>query len=352
MIVPDILNTMQKDLKIKSYFHEEEGYYQARIIYSAMSFWLKMITLDTSFDNQITTSNVSKLHLMKRGTRILQELLSIYPLAQAWYQPLNENNSPIQILITRLVECGHLLDIEKKYYISLPVYKEIPIGNELQYIQGLRNHFNHGYSSGLSWLTHAPHVTLTSYDELPYFFKTSDVVEYIDTFYNELRWQQTSCKNDRQYFDPNCPKNLSACWKNTHLLKDGDVTLSRHYIEQIQGYNYFAVKRIGNIIYTSPLASYFKEHFEVRRILYGLRTKANNPVNIHITRYPTNGLFEVRLYSNLPKKEQSILLALGWPKINITDLNTLLFDKSLLAYIRYLFINLHIKIEENTYEQV
>lgn len=350
MSAPDILNAMQKDLKLRSYLNEEEGHYQARIIYSAMSFWLKMITLDTSFDDQRATSTISKIHLTTRGTRILEEFLSIYPLAQAWYQPLNENNPPIQTLVTRLVECGQLLDIEKNYHIGLPVYREIPIGNQLQYTEGLKGHFNHGYSSGLSWLIYTPHVTLTSYDELPYFFKTSDAVEYTDTFYDELRWQETTCKNDRQYFDVTCPNNLSACWKNTHNLKDGDVTLGRHYIEQIQGYSYFAVKCMGDSIYTYPLAPYFKERFEVRRILYGLRAKANNPVKMKITRYSTDDLFEIRLYSKLPKKEESILLALGWPKTNIDDLNTLLFDKSLLAYIRYLFINLHIEIEEDTYE--
>ncbi len=346
----DILNAIQKDLKLKSYSHEEIGHYQARIIYSAMSFWLKMITLDTSFDEQIATSSISKIHLTTRGSRILQEFLSIYPLAQAWYQPLNENNSPIQIIIKRLVECGHLLDIEKNYYIGLPAYKEIPIGNQLQYTEGLRGHFKHGYSSGLSWLIYTPHITLTSYDELPYFFRTSDAVEYTDNFYGELRWHETTCKNDNQYFDVTCSKNLSACWKNTPNVKDGDVTLGRHYIEQTQGYNYFAVKRMGNSVYTSPLAPYFKDHLEVRRILYGLRAKANNPVNMKITIYSTNDLFEIKLYSKLPKKEESILLALGWPKTNITDLNTLLFDKSLLDYIGYLFINLHIKIEEDTYE--
>ena len=75
-----IIDKMATDLGIYRYHDEDVTFYNCRVIYSAMSCWVKAITMDQpvgSKENHL--SGVSRRHIYERGNTILQSLIKMNP---------------------------------------------------------------------------------------------------------------------------------------------------------------------------------------------------------------------------------------------------------------------------------
>ena len=339
----DLFTVMERDLKTRQYPGEDKELYYARLLYSGMSTWLKTSTLDKDILDNSKLLGSSKAHVLKRCERVLQEVLELYPVLKKWYYPDSSDINPVEVIRERMLRSGELIEIGFQTNITVPVYREFRLSKDVSLTRGLKPSFKMGFSSGLAWLIMNPEFSASYVPEDVFQLCPVDAACYTEMFIKEVNWEKAVHIESDEIFDSSIRKSLSSCWRNDYVLKEGEVTLARKYIGH-NVYEFYLIKKLNSVEFIHRLDEYLKGKTEIRRLLYGLRILANNPINASIKSHKDEGLIELTLYSKLPQNEENILLLLGWPKNNIGDTNNLIFVDEVWDYISKILQNLNIKL--------
>lgn len=108
----EILNAMIRDLKIWQYSGESNPQFVARVVYSALSMWIRVSTLDENiFEPSENPVGVSKVHILNRCQSFLDFMIKRYPDIREWFYPKDEKQKPIETIRERLYNAGELVDI-------------------------------------------------------------------------------------------------------------------------------------------------------------------------------------------------------------------------------------------------
>lgn len=339
----DIFAAMRRDLKVRRYPGEEMDFYYARLLYSGMAFWLKTATLDKDILQIEEEAGASKSHVLLRCERVLNEFLEMYPFLQKWYYTDSKSENPVDIMRHRMLQAGELMEIGFKTNITIPAYQEYGLTKDISITRGLKQDFRRGISSGLAWLTMNRTSSIYSIEDKIFKLPNTDALNYLERFVNEVSWEKRIGTENIELFDASIKKSLSNGWRNDFNLKEGEVTVARRNI-RYNDYEYYLIKKANNQEYLHSIDEYLKSQNEVRRLLYGLRMKANNPIKAKVKNYEDEGIIELHLYSKLPQKEENVLLQLGWPQKNINDTNNLIFIEETWGCISEVLKNLDIQM--------
>lgn len=339
----DAFTAMKRDLKVRQYPGEEIDFYYSRLLYSGMALWLKTVTLDKDIFRIEEEAGASKSHVLIRCERVLKEFLEMYPFLQKWYYPDSKSENPIDIIRYRMLQAGELMEIGFKTNITIPVYQELGLTKDISITRGLMKDFRIGISSGLAWLTINRTPNNYSIQNIICQLPDTNAIDFVEKFIGEVSWEKRIETENIEFFDASIKKPLSNGWRNDFSLKKGEVTVARRKVGY-NDYEYYLIKKINNQEFLHRIDEYLKNQNEVRRILYGLRMKANNPINAKVKKHKEEGIIELHLYSKLPQKEENVLLQLGWPQKNINDTNNLIFIEEIWDCISEVLKNLNIQM--------
>lgn len=337
----DVLNKINSDLNIIRYNGEDKNQFTSRIIYSALSMWVRFSTLDQDILAP-SAEGVSKKHVISRCEPFLDTMLKLFPESYFWFYPQGrDRENPIKVVRDRLYQSGQLVDVGFRTHVGLPEADECMIDSGVAIRKGVhRKSFNH--MSGLAQLIVRSEATAEGEKEAIHNFfdlTAQSAQKVLKEYLKHVQWQKIQDFTG-ELFDKHSEKPFSSCWSKGLTLENNDITLYR------RDYNdYGFIKRKGNSMYTNTISQFFIEQFEVRRFMYGLKKEANTKVKVDLKRYPNAQQFELHLHNDLPNKEKSILLLIGWPKNHLNDHLQLLFHESVWKLVKLILDNLHIELE-------
>lgn len=338
----DILKQIINDLKIQRYDGEGRNQYFSRAIYSALSMWIKVSTLDEDIFEQASESiGVSKIHILNRCKPFIDNMIELYPELYKWFYPVDSEENPIVIIRERCYTGGELVDVGFNTDLALPKYKECIINEGVRILRG----FNGRTAQRITGLAQFRILNENnSFDAEKIFkfygLKYLSAKQQFEEYVKNINWKKTE-KISSQIFNKYCSNTFSNCWEIEYKLKNNDISLYRN-----EFFDFGFVKKIGDSIYTSQISKYLIEQFEVRRFMYGLKDDVENSVIAKYKSYDEKKLVKLSLYNALPQREQSILLLLGWPIKNINDKLNLLFNSYIWVFVEAILKNLNIILQE------
>lgn len=338
----EILEEISNDLKILKYEGEDLVSYKSRVIYSALSNWVKISTLDIDILNDVQRNiGQSREYISNKASIFLQNIIDIFPEVYPWFYPNDIKDKPEKIIIDRLKNAGEIIKSGFNSYLALPIYEECIVDNKTKVTRGIENK-KIEMCTGLTQLKYSEVSYEVDKNRLFDFYgvENQTAKEMWDRYINQVTWNKRtdiSCP----IFNKNSKVAFYKSWDDDYKLNDGEISI---YKENFSDYG--IIKKINNEIYTNQFNHAIIDNFEIRRFMYGLKYEANNPVKVDYKYLNNKKLVELSLKCTLPNHETNILLALGWPKNSILDTKNLIFSIHVWEFIKIILENLNIIVRE------
>ena len=333
-----MLDRIAQDLGINKYEEELMLQYKCRIIYSAMACWIKAIALDRFAVNQEKDfTGVSRRHIYERSQTILKTLIKMFPEIGPWFDLSENNDNSIKLIITRLINHGDLLNAGFETNLALSAVHTDRISSGVEAVYGKIIDSNIKYSG----------VSSIRYNKVDnYLLSLENVKNWFQTFLKEALWSRDlPNSNLLEYFNSySLVKNNYEAWQKSMYNIKGKVVITRISTNN-NSYTYYLLKPKEKLVH--KIDSFLQKQGFERRVMYALRSYANNKAEAKIVKY--NNYIKVRLNALLPLKESVLLESYAWPVRKINDKLEWVMDYSVWEYIRPHIEALDIKITEESH---
>jgi len=337
------LEAISNDLGILPYKGEQDELYEARLLYSALSVWIRMMLFDDNPQDDYS-KGVSLVHIHKRINDLSNIFFNESEYLQEWFS-FNGGNTTSKLLISRLFNSGvinKVIGSERVCSVSTNYEK---ISGSIFIVKGAINSLNRLHANGVSLclLKTSSNIEFTSMP-IGSVVRSRNAKEYTINLLKQAKWVPHRMDSKYEFFNPLFKGNsLYRSW-NAELNTSAEYTVSRLVSDsQTQ---FFLVKVENDKIYSSVLTRYPNESKELRRVLYGIRAIYNNCMYASIQQHLCGRYFSVKLSAKLPVKDEMDLMALGWPIKKIDDVQNILFRTELKEYVCNILENLNIKLKE------
>lgn len=321
-----LIEKMSRDLNIKKNNLEKDSEFYARLIYSALSEWLKVFTLDKV--NEDDSELKSKHYLTARGKRLLMSFLELFPECNNYFFPDTQTN-PLEIIRNNMLCSGDLIEVDDK--IGLPIKSDYKVVDNVIKVYGLSGEKLKSF--GISKCK----IGCTD-KELPVLKMNS--VEMVSDLYKFAKWQKVEDLSDYEIFNFKMKQAVSKCWVKDFHLKEDYFSLCRI---KTYGTKYFLLKLEYGKFYVAHLNKVLEDFGEWRRIIHVLRYVNNNQIKAYVKLLKP--YVELQVTSKLPKHEENILMTFCWPKRDIEDRFCFLVPLEVWGIIKEQLEYLAIKIE-------
>ncbi|MBQ6628153.1 MAG: hypothetical protein IJH65_04980 [Methanobrevibacter sp.] len=329
------IDIIASDLKIEKLLSESDSQFFARVVYSAMSQWVKEITIQKCIE-QLPNHTCSKASVTRQSSELLGTLFDVFPESKSWYG--NGDLIEISRMIRESLESvGDISEIDFESRIAVSNSASINISEESaillgRYTDGLR------YASGLGIICALSEDSKkndgTRFDE-----ETDRIYEI-----NQKNGDRINDIDGYEMFDPTIKKQaLSDCWTEIKSnLMPGEFIIRK---KQIHGPGTHLCLRVykNGLMKASSFDEYLVSSKDYRLHYLRLRAEYNNPIIARIKEM--GSYFQLDLFSRLPNYEEEILNYLSWPIGSITNRNNRLFHIKAKDYIGRLLNNIYIQVE-------
>ena len=330
-----IIDKMAADLGIYCYCDEKVTAFKCRVIYSAMSSWVKAIAMDQpvgSKENYL--SGVSRRHIYERGNAILESLIKLNPETAPWFDVEDDEDNPIVAIRNRLLNHGDLLNegFDTNLALSVKHKKQFISGYDTVYGEVLGENIIY---SGISALC----MNNAADQSKP----CGSAEEWLNDFLKTIGWSvMPSGTNDLMYFNPiHKSRNNYSSWDSSLPDVFDEIILARLTINN-SGNEYYLLKPKSKLMHRiDPFLQQQGYHI---RIMYALRKKANNSVTAKVKNYGDH--IHLRLYTHLPTNERIILESYAWPYNRVNDMLCWTMYGFIWEYIKPYFESLGLRIVE------
>lgn len=305
----DLLQTVAFDLGITRYSSESNSQFNNRVIYSAMTCWIKAACQDQPINGN-QSEGVSRRHIHDKCSRILSAFLCRYHSSEPWFASDDENTDAISLLRTRLLRHQELINVGFNTNVSLSAVRYEHLSDCLEVIHGTL--FSPGSQYNGIALTRQPVSSENSAIStiLP-------VNQWLDEYLKSAWWEvfDASKEENLEYYDTRTSTStLYKCWKTTPP-KNSDKYMLVRRPANVFSHEYLLINTHRHTMHRiDPVLKELGEH---RRFMFALRAAANNPVPGQIIKYPDHIHFNIRAY--LPEKETHLLEFYAWPHNSIND---------------------------------
>ena len=332
-----ILCAMAADLGISKYENESESQYCNRVLYSAMASWIKAAALDQPVTSQQKDNpGVSRRHIFDKCTAIFNEMLKRFPESKPWFESEKTKESPIALLLSRLLRHGDMLYVGFETNLILAGKKEILLSDRIKRRKGEVLSAGTFYS-GIAMLQK------TQKDETFEPEAVTDTTSWFGDYMKSAWWKETGIDEDIQYFNAyKRAKNNDSCWQTEQPEPVNRVWLIRRTIYK-NGYEYFLLRK-DELFYKHQIDSFLQEMGEHRRFMIVMRYMADNAVPVQVKRYSDHILVKLRIY--LPQKESALLEAYAWPHNTAADRLEWDMDEDVWAFIKPHLYHLGLSLTE------
>jgi len=325
---------------------EDKNEYIARVLYSAISEWIKTAVLDRTLEveresQDTRDTHYTKHHVTRKCNIILSTYLDLYPEVRKWFYPDNKPAvQPIQEIQERLRFSGFLVSGPDNT-IQFPPDRYTRITKDLYLLRGT-SFGKDGKIHGLGW-----YVNGTSGQEvnsledlflLPQIDAKDTVLEY--SRYAAGKYTVSPTRSDvRRYFNAFSGERFHDSWEQS-LRDHWKLTVYRNNFA-----DYGFAKQEKGEIYTLAFPDHIVKTHEVRRFMYGLRYLSHHQEQAMITIY--KDAIKIKLHSTLPRREGMLFYMMAWPVRNILDETEFITSPVFLPIITKLLENLNIQVIQN-----
>jgi hypothetical protein len=301
----ELIREMAKDLNVAKFKNEDEKSFKCRLIYSGIACWIKTSALDYNiFNDEIT--GVSLTHILEKNRSILKEMLERVPEVKSFFE--DDKSDSITEIRTLLLRIGELDTIGFNTNVILHKRESILVDSDVQRELGCL--FGEPFvASGLSL------IHLLGRGEKLNDSKSEDVSSesWLELYVQHATWKKIDCIEEPfQVFNPDIKVNNNYdCWQDSRTSDyQNEIVLMRNNTGNF-GYDFYLLHK-KNGLRINQIDSLLVELGEIRRIMFTLRKKANNPICVYVKKYEDN--VNVLLGARLPVKEEKILCTYAWPK--------------------------------------
>lgn len=330
-----VLHAMATDLGITKYENESESQYCNRMLYSAMASWIKAVALDRPVTSeQKDNPGVSSRHIFDKCKDIFNAMLKRFPESKTWFETEKIQESPISLLMSRLLRHGDILQVGFETNLILARRNEIILSDRVKCRKG----------EVLSEGTFYSGIAMLQKFQGSEIFETQKITEIAGWFWDYIKsawWKETGIDDNIQYFNAyKKVKNNHACWQTEQPEPVKGLWLIRRAIYK-NGYEYFLIRK-DKELYKHQIDSFLQEMGEHRRFMIVMRHMADNAVPVQVERYSDHILLKQRIY--LPQKESSLLETYAWPHKAATDKLEWDMDGDVWGFIKPHLYNLGLKL--------
>lgn len=308
-MVNDIVRAMRDDMKIFPYSEESDCQYIGRLIYSALSQWLRVATQDELYGENISKS---KRYIFNRGVELLNNFTEAIPEASKYFLS-PEGNFEVEDVIRNIREkmltSGELIEVGKQKNVTIPIYSEVVCASGFRRIVGIDNNPRDCVYCGIT--------RICKNEEKMYvgdLIESEETLEFLAWIYKKAMWTKCSDLSGYEIFNPMSTKVPYQSWSD-RANRSLEWHLGR--VRTIEGYEYWLLKLNREEWFQAPFPSVLHEYKEERRVILALRKKCNNEMNA-MFEYKGNDTI-LYLYCGLPLKEESILETFCWPQVRYND---------------------------------
>lgn len=337
-----LLSKIAQDLNVVQFINEPQNLYIARVVYSALAAWMKIIPLDGYNEKDVASTSVTKKYHTQRAKEILDEILCFFPEIRYWFydvESLQDNSFPLHSIQELLVANDELFidDTSNRIYAVASTTKKI--------------------SESLAGDKVVPDNLIMRYNGVHCFSKIEDGIvyksepingaEFFDNLIKSLPFSVDNWNVEKEYFDPTIE---TMTFYKSWLEK---APVQKYYVSRIgtgiKQYRYFIETLKNGKRFSCKLNEFFLESGNLKRILLTLRSKANNPLRIKAIRYKDHVEINKNITA-LPYPEEYMIRALGWPIQSISDEFHYVYNNEVWPQIHRIMENLTIDMDEVNYE--
>lgn len=324
---------------IKNYKGESNSEYNSRLVYSAMCEWIRYCILDKTNINEFEIEIKSKHYIKRRCEEILNSLLSFFPECKSYFykeQEKNNNNNPINVLRTKMIENGELVDSLDG--VSLPKGLITSISNKYFRVLGIDN--TKCIYSGITKL--AMYDMAQSIEGIG-----EEINEFVDQdFFTKLKdnlnWENISDGLSLEILNPLLKAAPYKCWSRIMSLNENEIYLARMQIKDYYYEYYWLMKK--KKIKISKINEHYQTFKEYRRFILWQRKEKENAI---VAEYKILGHYvRVKLNAGLPYREQKVFDTYGWPTKNILNRMEYIIPKIIWNEVKDMLINLCFELKE------
>lgn len=302
-----LLNQMGSDLGVFQFCSESKDEYVCRVIYSAMSCWLKTLCFEQSENRDVDDLFVTGNFLISKGVEVLEQYIEIFPALIPW---MRETTPTEVVSIIRK-------SLRKNEEIFVPVGKEnrftlcspqsLYFSEEWVSVKGVL--LDKGcFYSGVGVLKNRgqrsenPNILLES------------SVDWLYKITKELRWETVSEIGEGvlEFFDSkrkNCPNY--RCWQKELCWGKSEFLLARCKKAAGTRFEYFLYKRVRNRIKVAQIPPFLIDIKEHRRFMFALRSLSDNPPIAFLI--CESDSVNLELTVKLPGTDGKFLEVFAWP---------------------------------------
>lgn len=329
-----LIEIINNDLKIKKFSKESDTKYYARIIYTALSMWIRTSVIPLANEEKSKGIIINKIK--KRFDEIVAEIPDIL----IWYNLDGLDTHPVTEITKRLIRTGEIIEYGFYNELILPEFEKCYLYSFFYMYRG----FYHGRNSifsGLIPIVKEKNKEINIMNDLSYFgMDKSDSVDFLDMYIKNSKWRKVD-NFKHEIFDYSCKYNNSNCWVNEQAFSDFEVTLYKN-----EFFDFGFVKKFDGDYFISEISDYLRLQYEVRRFMYGLKKKNGERSKAFFKVDDINQSVCLKLTSSLPMKEESIFSIIGWPKNNISDNCNFIFHLAVWEIVTQILERLNIELKE------
>lgn len=306
----ELLEAMERDMRISPYADELEKYYISRMVYSGLVQWLRVATQDEIYGENATKS---KIYLLNRGREILSYFVVAFPDVEDYF--LNSNgefivDEAVKDIREKMILSGELTEVGENKNITIPKYSEEACSLGYSRLIGINDSNIRCDFVGITRI-----YENQKSEKWCIVHNRVDCLEYLEWLYKNVVW--TQCNNLGQYeiFDSTINKVPYQSWS------DKPNKAIEYHIGRMSLYNgmyeYWLLKFKNGIWYQAPFSSVLREFKEERRIFLALRKINKNAINAN---FEYKGKVVIlNLFCRLPLKEEIMLDTFCWPQKRFND---------------------------------
>lgn len=304
------MEAMRKDMRIFPYSDETQKYFIPRLIYSAISQWLRVATQDELYgENTIK----SKVYLLNRGREILTHFIIAFPEAEDYFLNTNSKfivDEVIKDIREKMFSAGELTEVGQQKNVTIPQYFEEGCSLGYSRIIGFCDTETRYYYVGITRIFENNKSQNYRIED-----DRMDCLDFLEWIYKNAMWTQCENSNQLEFFDSTINKAPYQSWS------DKANKSIEHHIGRIGLYNglyeYWLLKYKDGKWYQAPFSSVLREYKEERRVFLALRKKYKNSINASFE-YKGKVVL-LNLFCRVPIKEEILLDTFCWPQKRFYD---------------------------------
>lgn len=303
-----MIEKMALDLGVYRYAEEPLQQYHSRVIYSAMSCWIKTIALDQPVGYKGEAPlGVTRRHIFDRSRAVLDTMIKMFPETKEWFDLSEDNDSPINLIRTRLINHGDLLNAGFGSNLVLSTVHSEQITSNIETIYGKTLEEGLSYS-GVSSIRHKEAII-----SMP---ERENVRAWLKRFLNDVSWSHDLPDTGQmQYFNPfSATKNNYEAWQESIGNPINNIVLARTSINA-NSHSYYLLKSDEKLVHR--IDPFLQEQGCHTRIICALRSLAQNNTSASVRRFSDH----IKLHFNaiLPLYESVQVENYAWPVRSIND---------------------------------